>query len=142
VPVKGVVVENQFGSLTVDLTRPDRLFVPSAKSLTATPPLPASFLVDHFKCYRVRGARFRRSGVSVETQFGPMTVDVKRPLRLCAPVDKNGEGVNDPANHLMCYQVRKGTRGPKQVFVTNQFGADSYPVLGPRELCVPSRKTL
>src|SRR6185369_6821117 len=47
--VPNVEVYNQFGTQVVDLTRVERLMVPTVKSLTATPPLP-SFEVDHFKC--------------------------------------------------------------------------------------------
>ena len=36
-----------------DLVKPDWLFVPTAKSTTSQPPLPGSFGVDHFKCYKI-----------------------------------------------------------------------------------------
>jgi len=95
------------GSGGICIGSEDRLLVPSSEALGTggAPPLGANS-VDHFKCYRVRSAPFRREGVTVETQFGPLTVDIKRPLHLCAPVDKNGEGLLNPITHLMCYQVR------------------------------------
>lgn len=67
---------------------------------------------------------------------------MKKPLRLCVAADKNGEGIVDPAAHLMCYQIRQssGTRfvDPGPFFIADQFGDDMIQVTGPRELCVPS----
>ncbi len=30
-----------------------------------------------------------------------------KPVMLCAPVDKNGEGIGDPVSHLTCYELEK-----------------------------------
>ena len=142
-PIKGVTVTDQFGSLVVTVKKPDRLLVPTAKSLTAQPG-PLQDPLDHFKCYRLSAARFRRAGITVETQFGPLTVDIKKPLHLCAPVNKNGEDPSAPGHpdHLMCYLVRGPRPVQKTVFTDNQFGQDSFEFFGPRELCVSSTKTL
>jgi hypothetical protein len=79
----------------------------------------------------------------VETQFGTIDVDLRKPLHLCTPVDKNGEGIIDPATHLMCYKVRGSPpQFPGSVYTTNQFGSDQFPFFGVRELCVPSTKQL
>jgi hypothetical protein len=141
---KGVTVTNQFGSLVVNVGKADRLLVPTAKSLTGTPD-PLDDPLDHFKCYRVSGARFRQAGIGVETQFGSLTVDIKRPLHLCAPADKNGEDPSAPthADHLLCYQVR-GPRPQSQptINTVEQLESGSYTFFGPREFCVPSSKTL
>jgi cysteine-rich repeat protein len=136
---KSVKVVNALGEITVDLIRPERLLVPTAKSLTS-PPGPLTEDLDHFKCYRVRGAPFRKKGITIETQFGPTTVDIKRPRYLCAPANKNGETPNAETHvpHLMCYDVRARTQRSANVFTTNQFGADHYDVVGLRELCVAS----
>jgi hypothetical protein len=140
--IRGVTVTNQFGSLVMDVVKPDRLLVPTAKDFVSEP-LPLTNPTDHFKCYRVSRAKFRKEGISVETQFGPITVDIKKPLHLCTPVDKNGEGVIDPVTHLMCYQIRAPRpEVPDQVYTSNQIGPDDYGVFGARELCVPSTKTL
>ncbi len=139
--VGNVRVANQFGTLTVDVIKPDRLLVPTAKSLTATPPALAN-PIDHFKCYKVKSTGgFSLAGVNLVTQFGGITVDIIRPLHLCVPVNKNNEDPGAPNHnqHLMCYKVR-GPRPqvPDQVFTNNQFGTDNFAVFGPRELCVPS----
>ena len=170
-----IKVENQFGTIFVDTRRPNRLLVPSAKSLIGPvdPPDPAS--IDHFKCYRVRTrrriceedptVRCRRDAdcdtgtcnlgfpkgitVTVDDQFDdtPKVFKVKRPRRLCTPVNKNGEGIIDPETHLMCYKVRRAKGEPRHqrvrgIRVNNQFGPLQLDTRKPRELCVPSTKTL
>ncbi len=140
VKIKGVVVTNQFGVLVVTVGKADRLLVPTAKSLVGYPG-PLLTPLDHFKCYKVGNAKFRRPGISIETQFGAITVDIKKPTHLCAPVNKNGEDPTAPSHpeHLLCYKV-SGPRPDTQpvVFTNDQFGPDSYTFYGPRELCVPS----
>jgi hypothetical protein len=140
-PFTNQTVASPFGTIVVTVVRPVLLLVPSAKSLTG-PPAPLTPAIDHFQCYSVRGAHSRVSGVHVLDQFGSMTVDLKKPSRLCVAVDKRNEGVIDPSASLLCYAVRPshGTtvfRGPPgTVFIDNQFGPDSLLVNHARELCV------
>ena len=149
--IRGVVVANQFHRgtadspvLIVDLARAEYLLVPSVKDLMVAPtPVPPG--IDHFKCYRTRGARFRRAGVSIADQFGTIVVDIKRPRRLCVPADKQDEGILNPVPHLMCYEVRLAASSPPfspagRLFIHNQFGDDILEGFRPRELCVPSFK--
>ena len=79
--------------------------------------------IDHYKCYRVKGARDAARGVERRDAVRrPVTVDIKRPLDLCTPVDKNGEGIfDDRSTHLMCYQVRARPQTPREVSTNNQF---------------------
>jgi hypothetical protein len=137
------VVVNQFGTLTMDVVKPDRLLVPTTKSLDAPPGLLDPFFVDHFKCYRIAYAKYRGSGIQITDQFGGLTIDIKKPVHLCLAADKNGEGIFDPSQTLMCYLVRttSGTPppvAPALVMTNNQFGPDAYSFYGPREFCVPS----
>ncbi len=140
------IVVNQFGPLTVDLSRPNLFLVPALASHVATPPAPAPGGVEHFTCYRIRGARFRQSGIQVTDEFGTFTADVKRPVRLCLPTDKNGEGVLDSTDQLLCYEVRTSPPRVKlsgPLFVTTQFSSRAFgesrtKVTGTRELCVPT----
>ena len=144
-PIKNVQVFNQFHPvepLVVDVIRPDFMMVPSLKSRTQQP-TPAPFLLDHFKCYRVKGARFRRAGVTIQDQFGTILVDIKRPRRLCVPAEKNnGGGPINPRDHLMCYEIRRAKGSPftpaGQIFINNQFGPDTFEAFRPTELCAPS----
>lgn len=133
---------NQFGTLVVTVLRPDYLLVPSAKDLGDFPSPLATPTIDHFKCYKVRSARFRRPGVKVTDQFGTLNFDLKKPVRMCAPVDKNGEGIRDPLTHLVCYKERlaRGTvfTPAGEVFINNQFGDDDFEIFRPTELCVPT----
>ena len=126
--------------MTVTLTRPSRLLVPTSKAIGTTVPAPLAAPIDHYKCYRVKGATTRLSGVSVDTQFGPVTVDIKKPLELCTPVNKNGEGVVDDVHHLLCYQVRTVAQSPLTVSTNNQFEQKTFDLFGIRELCVPAFK--
>ena len=132
------------GLMTLTVVRPILLMVPSAKSLTGAPPPLGQPSIDHFQCYVVRNARARRARITVTDQFGTRTLDVKRPSRLCTAVDKRNEGVLNPDDNLLCYEVRTspGTRrftGPGgPVYIDNQFGPDTLKVTRPTELCVPS----
>jgi len=83
--------------------------------------------------------------VTLQDQFGSMSVDVRKPTFLCDPVDKNGEGIHDILTHLMCYQVKQVKTEPQfqkvlGVFVHNQFGPERLDVKKPSELCVPALK--
>jgi hypothetical protein len=84
-------------------------------------------------------------GIPVVDQLGDLIVDVKRPRRLCVPVNKNNESPDAPqhASVLTCYDSRPATSslpfvGPHQLFVANQFGEARLERLRPSELCVPS----
>ncbi len=152
-PVLGQHLLDQFGTLTLDVKKPATLQVPSEKSTSATPPTPAVPGVDHFQCYGVRvssgTAKFVTvPGVTIQDQFGSMTVDVKKPTRLCAPADKNNEapGAETHADHLLCYKVKQ-TSLPKFVkvvglFVNHQFGPQRLDAKKPKELCVPALRNV
>jgi hypothetical protein len=139
-------VADQFGTFVVDVTKPEYLLVPSAKSLGGPPAPLAAPAVDHFKCYKIRRGRFSTSGVQIEDQFGTATLDLVRPLRICTAADKNGEGVLDPGANLLCYKVKTVSSSPPGapglVFIDNQFGPDSFEIFRRTELCVPATLTL
>ncbi len=139
----GVSVTNQFGTVTMDLRRADYLLVPTAKSLSVAPPPLTPPTIDHFKCYKVARAKARIAGIKVDDEFGTVVEDIKRPMRLCIPADKNGEGIPDPtSDSLLCYKMRQTSqpffRGVDPIFINNQFGASTISVDHLRELCVPS----
>jgi hypothetical protein len=140
---RGVQVVNQLepDGTALDVVRPELLLVPAAKSLTMPIPPPATPGVDHYKCYRVRGARTRVAGLAVTDQLGSPTVNVRKPFRLCVAADKDGEGILDPTQHLMCYRVR--TRPPRPaysnvIWFADQFEAGVTHARRATELCVPS----
>jgi hypothetical protein len=51
----------------------------------------------------------------------PKLYDIRRPRRLCTPVDKNDEGIKNTGDALTCYSVR-------QVAKTCAAGAPENPV--------------
>jgi len=147
--VHGLTVQNVLGTLTVDLTKPVRVLVPTAKSLAAPPPAPAP-MVDHFTCYKVRLAAGAPKfvpvlGVALDDQLGALVVDVKKPKALCVPTDKNGEspGAENHPDHVMCYAIKRAQSSAAfatvtPVYVANQLGPATLTVRTPSELCVPS----
>lgn len=138
------VVQNQFGTITFDIVRPDYLKVPSAKSPFGPPSPLLDPRIPHYKCYKVAAARTRVAGIQLQDQFGTFLFDVKKPVRLCVAADKNHEGITDPPVPMMCYKVRPTSGFPTfvgpldPVYVDNQFGPMSFEVNHVRELCVPS----
>src|SRR5579875_631655 len=146
--VSGQQVTNGFGTITVQVVRPEMLLVPSAKSLSAPPPPLSPPLIDHFECYRIAGGRQRVPGVHVVDEFGTLTLDLKMPFRLCVPADVRGDGVPDPTANLLCYKakVTPGTplfHGPgTPVFINDEFQATVFnQVKHVKELCVLSTVT-
>jgi hypothetical protein len=148
-------VVDQFNpsGLFVNAKKQAYLLVPSVKSLTGpTPvPTPGAFVTDHFECYNLAVTSGTPKfvavpGVTLQAEFGSMTVTVKKPAYLCTPVDKNGEDPTAPSHvsHLMCYQVKQ-TDTVKfakvtGLFVNNQFGPETLDAKKPALLCVPALK--
>ena len=96
--------------------------------------------IDHYKCYQAQGYAPLET-VNLEDEFGKEPkVWVGKPAFFCNPVNKNGEGILNPAVHLTCYQIE--SKGEKRdVVVENQFGEQTLTVEEPGLLCVPSGKT-
>jgi hypothetical protein len=107
--------------------------------LTFVPDMP-----EHFTCYKVKPSKVKLQLDSLEDQFlYQEDVLVKGPVELCAPADKNGEGVNNWEGHLVCYKVYSKQKVKESVVVKNQFGTQLLHVKGKtRRLCVPSKKRL
>ena len=150
-----LTIVDQFnpGGLRIDAKKQSYLLVPTVKSLTGPTPVPTppAFSVDHFECYKalpVKGApKFVPVlAVALRDQFGTITVDVKKPMYLCNPTDKNGEDPTAPAHvdHLMCYQVKQVDPVPfvkrVRIFVNNQFGPETLDVKKPALLCLPAQE--
>jgi hypothetical protein len=152
-PSRDVVVNNQFGDLRLTATKAHSLCVPAIKDQVGNLD---DLGINHFKCYRVRRtpgfAAFTRRDVPLADQFEIKNTTVVRPFVLCNPVNKNGEGVPDPTNHLICYRI-KDVSGqapfvPVQPNVTDQFVVQDLQTLRrtdcrrARLLCVPSSKRI
>ena len=101
---------------------------------------------EHFLCYNIDPhGGFEERTVELKDQFAGYKAVVIRPVSLCNPVDKNGEGIRDPEYHLVCYEIKADPAGeaPRAVDVmtSNQFTEQGMTaVVPPRSLCVPSKK--
>ncbi|MFN8543791.1 MAG: hypothetical protein U0807_06255 [Candidatus Binatia bacterium] len=134
-----VTVRNQFGQerVRVKKVRGERLLcLPSKKDQ-----LPEPVAADHFKCYAGKFPKFTPRDVTLVDQFLTDETRVLKPVLLCNPVSKNGEGINDRLNHLKCYKI-KPRQVRKTVTVVNQFVPEGMTVAIKRSelLCVPSTK--
>lgn len=98
---------------------------------------------EHFACYKVdERTGVRPPFVTLVDQF---TIErqarVHKAREICAPVDKNGEGVANAMVHLVCYDVKTREKVDERVAVRNQFGQQVLRVKEKMErLCVPSIK--
>jgi hypothetical protein len=152
-PSRDVVVNNQFGELRLTATRAKSLCVPAIKDDIGDLD---ELDINHFKCYRARVTRgtprFGEQEVQLNDQFEMKATEVIRPLLLCNPVNKNGEGIPSPANHLVCYKITDLPGQPPFVpvtpNVTDQFVIQDLQTSRrtdcgrTRLLCVPSSKRL
>src|SRR5262249_37255655 len=110
VRVPNLAVANQFGTIKLDVVRPDILLVPTLKTLQQPGPGPLTDpAVDHFQCYKVKRSKgspkFQKIlGVKVQDQFGTVTDDLIKPIRLCAPANKMTAAPPPPQHesHLLC----------------------------------------
>jgi hypothetical protein len=93
--------------------------------------------LDHFQCYKTKG-QAPYVAVDLEDQFGLLAgVFVEQPEYFCNPVDKNGEGIRRPSEHLTCYKIR-AEKEKRDLLVENQFGEQTLEIQKPELLCVPS----
>jgi hypothetical protein len=149
VKVANLTVANQFGTIKLDIVKPDILMVPTLKSLDplALPPALTNPTVDHFQCYKAKRSqgspKFQKIlGVKVQDQFGTAMLDLLKPVRLCAPANKRNEDPSAPQHpfHLLCYKTKNSAFGMEQTFTNDQFGPAQPLLIHRRELCVPSLK--
>jgi hypothetical protein len=138
-----VVVTNQFGVRKLEVTRPNRLCVPSLKRRTAgavpSAPNPTK-LLDHFRCYDVKPQSVPLT-VKLADQFRTSETKVLRVIRLCNPVRKNNEPVRRAKSHLVCYSIADAEPFDAiGVRVRNQFGIAALRIRAAQTLCLPSFK--
>jgi cysteine-rich repeat protein len=102
----------------------------------------------HYLCYRAKETRgeprFEPRSVSLADAFETRETEVKAPKALCNPVNKNGEGLFDPASHLVSYPIRSSERHEKRkgLPVSNQFPFIALDTVKEERLLVPSAKSL
>src|SRR5262249_4920552 len=124
-------VTNQFGTAQIDVVRPDLLMVPTSKD-----GVPIVTPIDHFQCYKVKRSKgtpkFATKTVTITNQFEPnVTLTIVKPVRLCAPANKNNEDPLAPGHpeHLVCYKTKGTPFGQQTHGITNQFGFEAVTVI-------------
>ncbi|MDG2308441.1 MAG: hypothetical protein P8R42_28005 [Candidatus Binatia bacterium] len=146
VSIKGIVATDRFGTLTLDTVKVDHMIVPASLGIGSAAAALPSGKADSRKCYRVgtaQGSDFPTGvQVRVEDPFEERLYSVKRPYRLCTPVDVVGAGVTNSAAHLLCYRIGRLTGEPKHdkvqslIHVTDDFGTLQLDTKPESELCV------
>ena len=100
---------------------------------------------DHYRCYEVAEVELDpRPIVDLADQFfTDEDIIATKAKMICAPVDKNGEGVTNSDTHLVCYETEPESEEAKlEVEIANQFGEQILEVKKSKLLCVPSRKKI
>ncbi len=146
VPEVGVEIEDMFGTRKYDTVKANRLLVPSGKALGGPAPAPPAGS-DSYKCYKVKRSdgepKFPNNlQIALTDQFQTRTYDIKKPVRLCAPVDSGG-GIVSTINHFMCYKVKAAidhTPIEGSINTTDVFGTGELDTVKEQELCVPAAR--
>jgi hypothetical protein len=111
----------------------------------------ADTCADDFLCYKVKVTTMAPMTVSLSDQFESGTASVTKVRQLCAPGNKNGEGVFDTTTHLVSYSIKPDAKHQRRtnILVENQIGIDGTGTTGIRLdttkadlLLVPSNKSL
>jgi hypothetical protein len=136
-----VEVKNQFGTRELKVFGPAKaLAVPTKKNNHDAPTD-----LDHFKCYRVKGATAQAVvGLKDQFQSAPGLV-VGKPVLLCNPTLKvhgpNTFPIKHPKAHLVCYKITV-VNFTANVLTQNQFRSEALTVQNPNMLCAPSKKRI
>jgi hypothetical protein len=138
-----VSVTNQLDrAMFLAVTAPQRLCLPTGKSLkpTSFPAIPKG--LDHFLCYPVKPLKPAvPHSVKLKDQFGSFAARTLVPAELCNPVSKNRRAILNRRDHLVCYTLTPNTGfKPRRVVITNQFGKQTLVASATSALCVPSVK--
>ncbi|HEV7672571.1 MAG TPA: hypothetical protein VGS22_28975 [Thermoanaerobaculia bacterium] len=107
-------------------------------------PTPGPPFGNHYRCYDVtESSGFTSRSVKLKDQFGGVHATVIKPRYLCNPVVKNGEPLDDPNLHLVCYETAEASDDPAHTVLTeDQFGQLKLRVESPNLLCVPASKRI
>jgi hypothetical protein len=99
--------------------------------------------LDHYLCYKAGNAwgfdKFPKTEVTLSDQFQDRTTTLLKPMHYCNAVDKNGEGIDNPASHLTCYKAKKAVKIRPEVLTADQFGPQALTVQKQiTRVCVPT----
>jgi hypothetical protein len=142
------VVTDQFGARHYDVVKPAELMVVSALDLAMPPPPLVDPFTGNFQCYKLKDRNdpgpFAVVPATLTDAFQTLTVMVKKPTRLCAPVDLNAGDPSAPSrpDHLLCYQVKDLKQPPFAAVLsastTNLLATQTSDARKVKELCVPA----
>lgn len=141
VKILNVEVRNQFGTRRLKVFGPAKaLAVPTKKNNHDAPKI-----LDHFKCYRVKGTDVQAQvGLKDQFQQAPVLI-VGKPVLLCNPTLKvhgqNTFQILHPKEHLVCYKVTV-VNFSIDAQTLNQFRGEVLTVQNPNMLCAPSKKRI
>jgi hypothetical protein len=139
-----VEVTNKYGTETLKVEDPAILAEPASKAPAGQTPGPVPITLNNFECYSVEGKAPQPAPTATLTdQFGTANVAIGRPVLLCNPAKKNGEGIGPVAGgpaHLVCYSIAPRPNTNQSVETRDQFGTQSLRVIRPELVCVPSDK--
>lgn len=142
-------VTDRFGTLHLRMRAGQRLLLPTHIGLGGPPSGPPSpGAANAFRCYRVGrapGAPGLPDGLqaTIADAFTTRRYELRRPKRLCVPVDVNGSEIALPAAYLLCYRVRLAAGEPRHpgvegVDTANLLGTGRLSTREVSELCVPT----
>ena len=83
-PVKNLSVTNQFGTMLLNIARPDFILVPTSKSLDQTRRRRSCRRSTTTSATRSLATRLDSTASRSSDQFGTLNLDIKRPVRFCA----------------------------------------------------------
>ncbi len=124
------------------LGTPTPLSTPSIQNLEAA--------LDDFLCYATKltrgGPRFTPAlGVRLNDTLGSTRFNVRKPTRLCAPADKDGNGIVDPIANLERYTLQRMRGTPRYARSTRRvvtaLGTLSLDTIRPDQLLVPTAES-
>lgn len=151
-PSRQVRLTDQLESRSEKVLKPVRLCNPVEKDYQgSTTPIQDS--ESHLVCYRIdeRTKGFKREAVGVKSQFGAVTVDLRRRDSLCLPSSKEvlrgkhrkvpKPQPQKPLSHFKCYTAaHRGPAASFAVLLGDQFERRRDKVLGPTRVCNPVKK--
>jgi len=79
------------------------------------------------KCWQVKdlkSPKFEKiTDLPLDDQFANESVDVTKPVAVCAPADTDNSGIPSPDSHQCCYKIKGSKlRPPERVEITDPFG--------------------
>jgi hypothetical protein len=145
-PTESVLLTDQFGTETVQVSQTKHLFTPVEKRRQGLPAEPILRADEHQVCYVVTGGRDQNTMVRVTNQFVTgATLRVNGPTRLCAPASKSltGPPTVPPVDtqHYKCYAAFEPSPRPEEIVdLVDQFGTERVGVRAAQLLCNPVTK--